>query len=1699
MDPVKKFKRERAFLRSSFTKAVDKFEALITDKSNVIEAEILLKQIESKVAKIEELNSKIQDGLLDDENLDEDILDEEYSKVEEYRDRFMEIQVKYEQMLKSQAPEGKIFSKKRLKLPELKLCEFDGQPKNWLKFWTQFMKLHQDDEVDDIDKYQYLLQAVTGKAKQFIERYPATAYNEAIEQLRTRYGNEDTLIELYVRELISLIVNVTKQKFSVVDLYDHIEGQLKCLNFLGVKNENFASILYPLVESCLTPELLLVWNRSKSNFVFNFRKSHLNEGDDAVTVLSSPDTITSGFDAVSKLNGLMQFLKLEAEAEERVKLAKGVRLNSEKQTKDEFKGKTWNPKPTGIDLTNTTQKKEGKSMTCIFCDKSSHSAQDCSQARKLTIEERLEVVKSKKGCLICLRPGHFSKQCKTFVSCMFCNRRHYMLFCREFIAGKEQDNKEKLMTQESTTTGKELSMLSNTFTEIILQTLCVKVKGPRGTKVCRLILDSGSQHSYICQSLVSDLNLKSVGEEELAHCLFGAETRVKRHKIFNVDLLNLRNKNMVTLRVLDESKICGFVPKVKNVELIKELFNRGIVLTDNEKSPDEINILLGADVLSQIYTGTLIKLNCGMCAIETTIGWTLMGKMTSNKNKSSTSALCLNNMTVSRALWDIETLGILDPLRAKNISLTDNEVKSYLEENIVHRYDGHYEVPMPWAESVSDLKTNFWPARERLNHTTKKLLKKNLYHEYEKTFKEWENLGIIEEVDLNKNEGHFLAHHPVIRENHESTKIRPVFDASLKGKNEISLNDCLPSGPNLIESIPGLLIKFRLKGIGVVSDLRQAFLQIFIAEHDKKYFKFLWWSDPDKQNIKCYRHNRIIFGAIISPFILNWIIGYHLENTTMFSEEVAENVKHSFYVDDFITSVESVSLLETLIKEVTGVMKSGGFSFKEWYITDPKILEKDKICKVLGVHWNRQQDQLFCSIENMNVSKPVTKRKILSVVNKIFDPLGIIAPVTLTPKLILRECWAMKLDWDDEVPANLENKIFKWLQEIKQISEIHVPRWIFKEDDSNYCLHAFCDASQDAYGASIFVRSESGYVQLLLAKARLAPLKPKLSIPKLELLAAVIGCRLYQQVVRVLNKAVRSYFWTDSTVVMSWINSKNLTDVFVKNRIKEIHGTGKENWAHIPGEYNTSADLLSRGTDLRTLKLCRWNEGPDWLKEEPQHWPVSHNFHQERELQSNTLVHTVPIDYTALDLLISRKSSYLSIVRTVAYVLRWHSKIIKQTEVNNEVTCEEINNSEKTIWKYVQQKCLVNKDKCLKNIIFYTDNEGVLRIQSKIILSEEYPECFSRPIVLPNKHELVDKLIEYVHNTSGHVGVQTTLCQIREKFWIIRGRRAVQRVISKCVTCLKLKAKPVKVVAAPLPTERIETVACFSVTGVDALGPLYLKNTSKVWVLVFTCATYRAVHFELVTSMSTECFLLALRRFIARRGRVSTFYSDNGTNFLGLRNLLNKINWSEVQQKTCNRISWKLIPPSSPWWGGWWERMVRILKELLRKILGKSSLNFEELSTIICDCERFINDRPLTYVSENTDDLIPLTPAHFLNDIKTDAVPDLDHLDALSFSKRTRYVHKLREELKCRFKKEYVSNLVRYRNLDRKGHRELKIGEVVLIGSDGTKRQTWQVGIILKLFPGKDKNVRVALVKTSQGEYVRPLQRLHPLEIFKSN
>ena len=402
---------------------------------------------------------------------------------------------------------------------------------------------------------------------------------------------------------------------------------------------------------------------------------------------------------------------------------------------------------------------------------------------------------------------------------------------------------------------------------------------------------------------------------------------------------------------------------------------------------------------------------------------------------------------------------------------------------------------------------------------------------------------------------HYLPYRPVVKE-HSTTKIRPVFDASAFQEGYPSLDHSLEKGPNLIEQVPSILNRFREREIGVVADIKKAFLQIEIDEKDRDFLRFFWIING---LVVILRHCRVVFGLACSPFLLSAIIELHLSKALKkarlkvklkWSQKTVQKLKISFYVDNCVTSVDTEIELQTFIHEANNVMLAG-FELRGWESSRDNA--DSSTTMVLGVLWGKQRDEIRINPSFLEFETPklITKRSILSCTQRVFDPIGVTCPITLQPKLILQELWTEKLDWDSEVRGKPLQDFCQWLKNLPLIKEISIPR---KIGNGQITLHAFGDASGTAYAAAIFVRVERENkvcVSLLQARSRVAP--KKATIPRLELMAASIAAKLLTATAASLSREVmRTYCWTDSTTVLAWINRDTEWGTFVYNRVKEI-------------------------------------------------------------------------------------------------------------------------------------------------------------------------------------------------------------------------------------------------------------------------------------------------------------------------------------------------------------------------------------------------------------------------------------------------------------------------------------------------------------------------------------------------------------------
>lgn len=1738
---MEKITKARRPVRTLFTRKVKEINDLLAREvmtpDEVDRLKVIFRRLEELMKEMKGWDEKVMDMLLESDGSEESIL-EELERVEEYRTEFENMRLQVDKALTTYTTAGDADSlssvyegfrgfkpttennTRSFKLPRIELKTFNGDLKEWLGFWSQFKKIHEDKTLHGSDKFQYLLQAMEPgtEAREIVVSYPQTAenYSKAIEALTERFGRKDLLLQVYVRELLKLAISnaTSKEKLPLSTLMIKLESQLRSLKMLELDSADPSMWLFPLVESSLPEETLRAWQRNSN---YRIVETHENSSQ-------------------TRLDCLMEFIRMEVRSEQQIMLAQSGFENSSARGKQEIgvrHSKEREKQMKKCDrIPSVAALHDGNLEECIFC-KRNHQSKECFSAHAMTFEDRKIKAKEKKCCYICLRPNHMAVNCKAKVKCFICHRKHLAVMCPKLFDKKEisESGASEKMPEKVEITSDMANCICTS--KVVLQTLMVTVHGKHKTKTIRAFLDCGSQRSYILRRTVEDLGLKAVAEESVAHVLFGgSQTSKVRHLKYNLKVQKMGGQYLREIQVRDTEKICQSIPQISksSTTLMEELKEKMIWISDVGENCPEIELLIGMDAYADILTGKIVPLSNGLTAIETKFGWTLGGERLDDQPENNMANLTIT-MTCSDGsiaqLWDLETIGILDPVEVRSSAARDQEAKDYLISTLKRNEDGRYVVGLPWADGHPELSCNKQVAENRLQSVSKRLEKENLFSKYSEIFKDWEREGFIEEVPVEELQRscHYLPHRAVFKEASATTPIRPVFDASCRTVEGVSLNDCLEKGLNYIQEIPELLMRFREKKIGIISDIRKAFQMIEVQEKDRDFLRFLWWEDHTKTRLKYYRHKRVVFGVSSSPFILGAVMDYHLSNASKEDEALVRKLKRSLYVDNCVTSVQTLEDYQEFRNSSTRILSGAKMELRCWEHTsehtpyrDGKLdwsceTRNEPYSNVLGLKWNKMLDTLEVELplKLQDLPNVLTKRVILSTVQSIFDVIGFLCPALLPFKILLQRLWqsdvvckpnkkAAKSHWDLPVSEDLAREFCKRYEEIPLLSKIKIQRVATNGvmDRRHWSLHTFTDASQHAYAAVTYLRTQTDegvVIQLMVAKARVAPLKVT-TIPRLELLGCLIGSRLAALTRRALSlEDVKEYFWTDSTTALAWIRRNESWATFVGNRVQEINKlTRSENWRHISGVHNP-ADLASRGCYPSELVTSKWWEGPEWLRLPEEEWPCNSG---EDEMDENAIAvekrKTVEKNLTMINLERFRSYTFSQMVRVIGWVRRFANNAKGDTpRIIGPLSFQELKQAELTLIRSVQLESFPQNSNVIEGIQTVRDEAGLLRVKTKIIMREDLLS-FRYPLLLPKKHKVVDALIEEQHRLHCHAGIQYLMAQLRMKFWIIQSRRAIKSILSKCVRCKRHNAKRVETDSAPLPVDRIKDAVPFEVTGVDLAGPLLLKTKEKVWIVIYTCAVYRAVHLELTSTLNTEGFLQTMRRFIARRGRPSIIYSDNGTNFVGARNALRTQDIQKIQLECgVQGIEWKLNPPTACWWGGWWERLVRTIKDLLKRMLGKAVLTYNELHTTLCDVEAVINNRPLTYVSENPEDLTPLTPAMFLQEIREVRLPDVDKLENNKFQQRLRFRQHLLKELRQRFRKEYLAMLIQRSKGEKKI--TLKEGDVVLIGSDGKKRIEWPLARILALIPGRDRVVRVAKLKTANQTLVRPVQRLYPLEV----
>ncbi|XP_071963839.1 uncharacterized protein [Antedon mediterranea] len=843
-----------------------------------------------------------------------------------------------------------------------------------------------------------------------------------------------------------------------------------------------------------------------------------------------------------------------------------------------------------------------------------------------------------------------------------------------------------------------------------------------------------------------------------------------------------------------------------------------------------------------------------------------------------------------------------------------------------------------------------------------------------------------------------------------------------------------------------------------------------------------------------------------------------LEYEREYGTDAAEFVRRGFYVDDALKAVPTIDGAISLIKRTVDMLSRGGFRLHKFLSNSPEVLKSlpttsiaSKVNQLdlsdlptertLGILWNAAEDTFTFEANLRN--KPSTRRGILSTVSAIFDPLGFVGPYVLLGKRILPEICAGGAEWDHPVGEETLRSWEEWKKQLVYLKDVSIERCYKPISNRNSEivsteLHHFSDASEKGYGQCSYLRlvDKEGKVKtsLLISKCRVAP-KRMITIPRLELAAAVVSVKVASMLKEEIEYPnVTEYFWTDSQVVIGYINNEaKRFNTFAANRVQQIHDASTSGQWHYVSSADNPADIASRGMDAEKLRDCeRWWHGPAFLNREKYTINQLHIEIKDDDVevrQAKVFATQVKTELTT-DML-RRTSSWHKVRQILARCLIFIYKL-RGWKRSGEVTVEDLTRSEKLIIKAVQY----NEWKDLNALVKLdpvVDNDGLLRVGGRL-KKTNLPEEIKHPVIIPAKSDLTRLIVGHYHNQVYHQGRGITLNAVRAAgFWMIGGVASVSRYIHDCTVCRRLRRPTELQRMADLPVERAEAGPAFSYCGVDFFGPIIVKNGRKElkrYGVLFTCLVSRSVHLEIASSLSTDSFMNAFRRFLCRRGPVRQMRSDQGTNFIGAtRELKEAVKEMDQEAIRINMLrlncDWKFNTPTASHHGGAWERMIRTTRNIFDSLMlqHKALLNDDMLSTFMTEAEAIINSRPLC--ATNDASLEPLTPFHLIT-MKSSAVyapPGNFKRDGKFSRKLWRRVQHLADTFWSRWQKEYIINLQQRQKWTKK-KRNISIGDIVLLYEEGVPRNHWELARVTNTKPSDDGLVRSVTVTVTHCHFV---------------
>ncbi|XP_076278422.1 uncharacterized protein LOC143208163 [Lasioglossum baleicum] len=1579
------------------------------------------------------------------------------------------------------------------KLPKLQLPTFSGDIHQWESFRDQFLSsVHNKKRLSKVNKLTYLKSCLTGEAARMLDRTPITEsnYDGAWQALVRRFGNPRVLSATHMRRLISCPSINKPSPSEYKRLIDEFIQTRKSFAALGKPIEEWDEWFAFLLTEKLDETTRLAWEAT----------------------LAVPT-------AVPRFDALEDFLENRSHSLTSMRSAESSKPSSTSRH------------VLAVNAEEPTPKGQG-GRRCPLCS-GTHTLGTCNQFQKLSAAKRRDLVSSKELCFSCFASGHQLPHCTSIYRCRVCGQQHHTTLHDAYTG-------QGAAPSDSSSTAAIHAV--QTPQGILLATAKVKLEAPNGrTLMVRALLDSGSESSFLSEWAAQTLRLRKRAVQVSLTGYQGINVGTARSEV-QVSLRSpIEPEFQVMLEALVTTSLVAPTPS-KHVAPKDWPHIRGLPLADPDfAEPAHVDVLLGADVCGLLLRERKVGPTGTPVAVHTPFGWMLIGPVGEEQSSTRRTRIhqvsCQEPLPDLRRFWEIEEVPASLPL-----SPEDLQCEKLFQCTTFRDASGRYVVRLPFRGEERPLtgRSRVVACGMLLNAEAKRARDHQLRQSYVEFIREYRRLGHMVSAGAplqDRDPGSYIPHHAVWKESDGRKKIRVVFNASAASIAGHTLNDELLAGPKLQSDLWAIVTRWRLFRVAFSTDIVKMFRQIQIHPEDQDWLRIVW-RDDSSQSVSDYRLTTVTYGTAPAPFLAHRVLQQLASDEEGRFPLGARALRRHSYVDDILAGADNLQQAWEVRRQLTAILESAGFPLDKWASSTPELRSTDSALKVfqdeeihgaLGLQWETRSDSL--SVRGLQSATPPvgstwTKRTILAEVARLFDPLGWLAPAVIKAKILMQDLWLAGVTWDEAVESSLSQRWIDFRGELGQLGEITIPRWTqYSPDNCEVELHGFCDASERAYAAAVYIsvrRTSGTKTTLLLGKSRVSPIKTQ-SIPRLELCGAVLLARLLSSLIAALDLGgTPVHFWTDSTVALAWIRSHpSRWKPFVAHRVAELQTLlPGALWRHV-GTADNPADLATRGISAVELRAATlWWNGPSWIQLPNSDWPTPATSTVQGSLPEERQVSVASVHTPESEAYAERFSTLPRLIRTTAYVRRFAANAkASNVRTTGALTTSELRESLLTAVRSDQQRSFqpelnalrqgnaVPLSSSLKTLAPFVDNDGVLRVGGRLQHSD-LPESRRHPIILDRSSHLTTLVIRDAHLKTLHGGVNATVTWIHRAFWISRRLPRVKQILHECVTCARMRAVTGRQQMGSLPTARVQPSKPFLHTGVDYAGPIPLRTTKgrghkshKGYVVVFVCLATKAVHLDAVSDLTSSAFISAFHRFTARRGHCQKLYSDNGTTFTGadsiMRQMFNSASqfYSSVAEELANDgTEWTFIPPYSPHMGGLWEAAVKSMKSHLKRVIGDTTLTYEEMATLLSRIEACLNSRPLTPLSEDPHDFDPLTPGHFLVGEPIHSPPEAPPNDATcTLTSRWRLITNMHDHFWRRWSKEYVNTLQQRTKWQRR-QENLRVGAIVLVKDDLSPPTRWPLGRVEDVI-GQDGLVRVVILRSGTRTFRRAVTKVVVLPV----